>query len=129
MDLSVQAQRMLADLVENGGGTYVRRTLEPFAPSHGYAVGVGGVAIPACDCTADVIAWCAKGVAGEYMTDYVGTWLSNDVVYIDAVRHIEPGDLAIRLASDLGQQAIYDFATGESITFGGEDIATTPKES
>jgi hypothetical protein len=115
VDKITQAQQVLADLAENGGGTYNQRDLTPFSPIAGYAVAIGGAVMPAKDVTADSIIWTCRAVAGEYMTDLVGTWLNEGSVYIDAVRHIRNRETAIRLGQEAGQLAIYDFGAKESI--------------
>jgi hypothetical protein len=119
MDTSAQAKgsAMIADLANNGGGTYVQRTLESLRPIAGFAVGVGGLAVPVAECTAEVIAFLAKGVAGEYMADYVGTWLDDGIVYIDAVNLFGADDRAKAEACGrfYGQKAIFDFGAKESI--------------
>lgn len=110
----------LGDLARDGGGTYNRDDLSPFRPIAGYAVAVGGVELAYGGVTGDVLGWAADAVASEFSTHLVGTWLDDGIVYIDAVRHIRNRETAIKLGQDAGQQAIYDFATGESITLGQE---------
>ena len=117
MDITLkrQADRAIADLVEHGGGTYEPRTLLPFEPTDGYAVGVGGVTIPEAGCTSDVLAWAARAVAGEYITSYVGTWLNDGVVYIDAVRYVKDLNRAFVIGQGASQRAVYGFAEKEAI--------------
>jgi len=121
MDTTAQAQQMLADIANNGGGTYTQRDLEPYRPIAGYIVAIGGAILPAKDVTAESIVLVAKAVAGEHMTDLVGTWLDDGKVYIDAVRHIRDRVGAERIGREFGQIAIYDLAADEAIVLTDED--------
>jgi hypothetical protein len=111
------ANQVLADLVQNGGGTYEQGTLLPFTPKVGYAVGIGGVRYPAAGFDAEVVFWLSRAVATEYETSYVGTWLKDGTVHLDAVRYFGPerAHQALACAYYYGQEAIYDFAAGESV--------------
>lgn len=119
MDSTLQqaALAVLVDTAERGGGTYERGTLLPFRPNSGYAVGIGGIKLPASDATAESIVWALKAVGGEYETSYVGTWLDSGTVYFDAVKYFGEGEevRAIACARFYGQAAIYDFALGEAV--------------
>ena len=105
----------LADLAESGGGTYKGRTLEKVQPTSGFAVGIGGFAMPAGNVTADVLGWAVHAVAGEFFADHVGTWLDDGTVYFDAVRIVPDLAAAIKLGYEHGEKAIYDFENAESI--------------
>lgn len=111
------ADRMLADLANDGGGTYESGTLLPFTPKVGFAVGLGGVKLPASMVDAELLVRFAKAVATEHETSYVGTWLDNGIVHFDAVVYY--GAHARRTAEEQGreanQKAIHDFSTGEDI--------------
>lgn len=123
MDIQNPGQAILDDLAANGGGTYERETLVPFAPRDGFAVGIGGITMPFDGLTAEQAAWAIGKVAGEYSSRFVGTWLDNGIVSFDAVIYFglngstRDGALsdAGRQAARYGQKAVYDFATGESI--------------
>ncbi len=107
--------RILADLAENGGGTYERGTLLPFRPDDGYAVGVGGIHLPANIFTAEAVGWSTKAVGSEYDTSYVGTWQEGNTVYIDAVVYIKDRTEAMLRGMQEWQTAIYSFAEAKSI--------------
>lgn len=112
------AQVVVADLAENGGGTYEVGTLIPFKPDSGYAVGIGGARLPAAAFTTQVAYWLLKAVGTEYEANFVGTWLDGGTVYVDAVKYFVPvnRDRALLLGHELGQKAIFDFSTMEDIT-------------
>jgi hypothetical protein len=114
------AADILARTVEHGGGTFEGATLLPFEPKVGYAVGIGGVAVPVQTLDIEMVAWVARAVASEYMTSHVGTWLNNGTVFIDAVRYFEAGPAglarATQVARDAGQLAFYDFGNQKDIT-------------
>lgn len=109
------AATVLTDLADKGGGTYEAKTLIPFRPESGYAVGVGGIHLPAHDTTVEAIEWALRAVAGEYSTSFVGTWLDKGIVYFDAVMYFRDFDSATLQGRLSGQQAIYDFANGEAV--------------
>jgi len=107
---------VLTDLAMNGGGTYEAKTLIPFTPCHGWAVGQAGIHLPARDVTVATIAWATKAVSSEYETSFVGTWLDGGVVYFDAVHYVVAVDRATSLGIEYGQKAIFDFARQEAVT-------------
>jgi hypothetical protein len=108
----------LAYTVDQGGGTFFAESCEPFRPSDGYAVAVGGVILdPAITGVLRLRnAW--RHVASEFMTSLVGTWLDGDSLYVDAVIWFPAWqrDRAIAEGREHNQLAIFDFGTGESLT-------------
>lgn len=115
--LEAASNVVLSDLANNGGGTYERGTLLPFTPKVGYAVGIGGLHLPANIVTSRTVQWASKAAASEFNANYVGTWLKDGTVYFDAVRYFGPERRSDALLAGVaaGQEAIYDFAAGESI--------------
>lgn len=115
---NAQGSLAVAITAEQGGGTFYAGTLQPFTPEDGYAVGIGGAAFPAEAFTAEVAAWLLAAVAAEYRTQFVGTWLHEGKVYIDAVRYFLPDERvkAEVVAINAGQLAIFDFATKTEVT-------------
>lgn len=109
------ANEALAFTAEHGGGTFEYKTLLLQEWQTGYVVAIGGITFKAECLTADVLAWAAKAVGGEYMTTYIGTWLDNGIVYIDAVRFLASKVDAVLLGIEHGQKAIYDCANNEVI--------------
>lgn len=118
------AQQVLADLVQDGGGTYEAKTFLPFKPSTGFAVGIGGLHMPVASVTAEVVVWASKAAASEYETSFVGTWLKDGNVYFDAVRYFAASErkAALLAGYQAGQEAIYDFGMADVITLGEEPI-------
>jgi hypothetical protein len=116
--LEAQANAVLSDLVNNGGGTYQQGTLLPFSPDKGYAVAIGGVKLPADCATVSMVEWALRQVAREFFTSYVGTWLDEGVVYCDAVVYFanDQFERACAAGREAGQKAIYDFGQKVSVT-------------
>lgn len=114
--LTRQAEKVLSDIAEHGGGTYEARTLIPFTPPIGYAVGLGGIHLPQHIVDVDAVAWALKAVTSEYESSYGGTWLNDGLVYFDAVTFFLNRENAIAVGQATGQQAIYDFGAKEAIT-------------
>lgn len=109
------AAKVLADLLQSGGGTYVAGTLRPIRPTHGYAVAVGGVKVRSDKATIGSIAFLGEYLPEEHGTHFFGTWLDKGIVYIDAVRIDLDRATAIERGRAHGQVAIYDFAAKEAI--------------
>jgi hypothetical protein len=116
MTLERQAASALAFTVEHGGGTFEAKTMLLQEWKSGFVVAIGGLTIAAKDATAEALAWLGNRVGGEYMTTYIGTWLQDEVLYIDAVVFVADRDRAIALGQEHGQQAIYDCTAQEVIT-------------
>lgn len=116
--LAHEAANVLALTVENGGCTFEGKTLLVHTWDSGFAVGLGGVALPEAQATPEAIAWLARRVSGEFMTTYCGTWLKDGIVHLDAVRYFAPENYlgALAAGEEAGQQAIYDFAARKDIT-------------
>lgn len=122
--LERQANVVVADLAEHGGGTYERGTLLPFKPETGYAVAIGGIRLPASMVTAEQAAWALKAVGGEYETSLVGTWTDGGTVYFDAVRFFAEHrrDQALLCGYQHQQEAIYGFKEAASIYLDEEPV-------
>jgi hypothetical protein len=112
------AQDALANTVSDGGGTFYADTLLPAGLRQGFAVGIGGAILDPRFVDADSLATTAKRVGQEFISTYVGTWLDENILYVDAVEVLAPDRLhdALALARDKGQKAIFDFSTGREIT-------------
>lgn len=115
--LATAARKVMADLAEHGGGTYERGTLLPFTPTEGFAVVVGGIHLPEKDVTEEAVEWAMRSVAGEFLTAYVGTWVSEGVVYFDAVRYFAADRYlgALAAGEEAGQKAIFDFTDNKAV--------------
>jgi len=137
--ISPQAQAIMDDLAKDGGATYIAGDhghtpatgadgfyYEPipfkkFDPKAGYAVAYGPSATMAYNSlTPQQAEMILRDLADQAEADFVGTWLWQGVVYFDVVHWFLPGEHArenaLLYAWKQGQKAIYDFATGESIT-------------
>ena len=113
--------RIIADLAENGGGTYDALNLQPVTWTTGFAVAIGGVQISADDATPTRIASAVRMVKSEWMTPFVGTWRGGGTVYVDAVEYIRDPGRAKARGRDANQLSIYDFATGEVVWLVSEE--------
>ena len=115
------AQNIIADTVQNGGGTYDAITYEPYDPADGFAVAIGGARIPADRVTPRLVSKAIALLRQEFGTELVGTWLDGDIVYIDAVRHIYDVGEAKALGREHHQLSIYNFATEEVVWLVSEE--------
>ena len=112
------AARDAAELtIAFGGGTFDAATLAPVSPSTGYAV--GGLALTVMTSVPDDgyerVARVILAQRDNRRAPYVGTWIENDIVYVDAVVILPDLESAGILARALGEKAIWDFANGISI--------------
>jgi len=107
--------KVLADIAEQGGGTYESGTYLPFTPTDGFAVGIGGIRLPEATVTAAELTRWLRAVVTEYEASFVGTWRDGGLVYIDAVRYIRDLPTALDVARVFRQKAIFDFSTKSSI--------------
>lgn len=105
----------LAYTVSNGGGTFEAFNMLPFTPltGDGYAVAVGGIKLHAEFVDRDVFAMWVKAVAAEHEATFVGTWLNDGLLYIDAIEYVRDPGRAKALGRLTGQLSIYNFATNE----------------
>lgn len=106
---------MLSRTVENGGGTFEAGTFLPFEPTDGFAVGMGGVKVDAATATDDLLTFWARKVTTEHGASFVGTWLTDGVIHIDAVTYVKAIDRALMLGRQWHQLAVYSFAMAESL--------------
>lgn len=53
-----------------------------------------------------------------YRPAYIGTWVDDSVVYVDAVTLHASREDALAVAFVRGEQAIYNLATGETVRYG-----------
>ena len=96
----------------DGGGTFDTATLQPITAG-AWAVGgsMPGTTLRPTDyrAYADLLRTFAEHYIDILSSGarYVGTWLDDGVLYIDAIDIIEDTDEAIRLASERGERAIY----------------------
>jgi hypothetical protein len=109
--------KVMADLSDHGGGTYEQGTYLTFAPKDGYAVAIGGITIPTDQAERASLTWAMRVVTKEFGGSLVGTWVTDDKVYIDAVEYFgaDRRQAALTAARRRDQLAIYDFAAGEEI--------------
>lgn len=119
MTAEQRAADILAATVQDGGITYEARTLIPFRPVDGYAVGIAGAKLDKRDATVQSIAYLSVRLAQEHGTTYAGTWMppSGVFVYVDAVEYFGEYRMvaAMERARAAGQEAMYDFRAGKSI--------------
>jgi hypothetical protein len=103
------------------GGTFTRDTLAPTAPA-GEAYAVGGI-LPGRKVAevahygelAAAILNMRADMADRAPGGYIGTWIDDGTVYVDAVVILPDLASAGILARTLGERAVFNFVTGESI--------------
>ena len=105
-------QETLDATLTDGGGTFDAATLAPITDG-AWAVGgsIPGATLRPTDYRsyADLF----RDFAEHYIdilssgARYVGTWLDDGTLYIDAIDIVEDTDAAIRLAAERGERAIY----------------------
>lgn len=107
---------VIEQTIEQGGGTFNPVTLAPVTLTSGYAVAVAalGAKVPVERFTANAVAAYVRSVGSTGGT-YLGTWLDNGTVYLDTVFVTDDYDRAMRVATESGELAIYDFATGQEV--------------
>ena len=109
------AEEAIRTIRETGGVTLEGRTLLPATWRTGYMVGIGGIVIREEDLDSPVaLAWLARRVGGEYMSHYVGFWLDEGLLYVDAVTYVADIVRAEALARNHGQKAIFNWGLMES---------------
>lgn len=109
---------ILTATLRDGGGTWSSDLL-PIGRWNVWAVGgsLPGQTIPLQEAAAPGPAGIDGAVARLQLdgASYIGTWLDEGTVYIDAIDLIEDTDEAIKVASERGELAIYNLATGQTI--------------
>ena len=108
----------------NRGGTFRKPDMEPVTPKTGYAVSVVTETARKVYIRDESPYWQAiliedalYDVAGDYDTDYVGSWIDPEgIVHVDPVTIIEGRGAAMLFAKVFRQQAIWDFANSEEIS-------------
>lgn len=108
--MTAERVNVLSYTRQHGGGTFIAATYSDDGTAElanltdGYAVGVSpkGLTIP-------------QAIAASPAARYIGTWIDDGTLYVDAVIHTHNRRSAIALGRAFDQLAIYDFAAGESI--------------
>lgn len=107
---------VIAYTADHGGGSFTA-TGDPLTLTHGYAVGMApGAVIPANECGPFRLRQVLRSLFHMHGEGRFGTWVKDENVYVDAIIVFGPHefDKAIVTALFYGQEAIYNFATGES---------------
>lgn len=104
---------ILTTTLRDGGGTWSRDLL-PIGRWNVWAVGgsLPGYPVPQERATEQSPAGLVGAVARLQLDGavFIGTWLDNGIIYVDAVSLIEDTDEAIKVASERGEPAIYNLA-------------------
>ena len=107
----MNARAIYDHTIEHGGGTFTSSG-EVFAADSGYMVGGG---IPTITVPEDDIVALAEGLRTmiERLPDghFVGTWVHEGEIYIDASAHHEVLELAVEVAQQHEELAIFDLST------------------
>lgn len=103
--------------MRDGGATFDARTLAPVHPADGFAVALTASAPVPCEREDVGRALIALALRWPHVP-FVGTWRGPGGIYVDAVVILPDRESAMTLARATGQQAIWDFATGEELAVG-----------
>jgi hypothetical protein len=112
---------VLDTIIKNGGGTFTYyRSLNEFADlgkalTKGYAVSVRGGIELSLELDADTIINKIIDFAKKDDTMFLGLWVNNGTLYIDSTMVVYNKDVALRVAKEHNQLAIYDFSTSTSL--------------
>lgn len=128
--MSSISELLLAGTAANGGTTVSLEDATVAIHVRGYYVG-GAVPSEVFPNTGDMSDYAnavtniTRQVQG---LGYIGSWLDTETntVYVDAVDWIEDRTIAIAVARDRGELAIWDIANGEEIRAVGTDPNATP---
>lgn len=123
-----QASGVIDHTLRMGGGTFCGITGEAFDLQIGYMVG-GFVPTATVDMSGDypdqrhavakraVAAFCnTHADVLSRGTTYLGTWMHEGTLYIDASEQVTGEDHALQVAASRGELAIWDNATGCEVT-------------
>ena len=111
------AAEALTRAVHDGGMTFALAAdgrITELRPESGYAVGTGGGWVGEASYDALLDALYALQARGRLPGTF-GTWLDNGRLYLDPVAIVADRTEALEMARAIGELAIYDFATGESV--------------
>ena len=112
---------VLDNIILHGGATLTYyRSLNEFADlsralNKGYAVSVAGGIVLSMTLDADTLIDKIIDFAKKDNTAFIGLWVDNGSLYLDNTLVVYDKDLAIKLAKENKQLAIYDFATSSTI--------------
>ena len=118
MSIDIGHRAIVDATLTDGGGTFDALTLQPFRPTDGYAVAIDGITRKAADLAPYRIPILARHVAGEFGATFVGTWIDEGTVYIDAVAYVRDRAEALAMGRAANQIAVWDFAAGEAVSCG-----------
>lgn len=108
--------------LENGGGTF---TVAGEVVHHGLGYHVGGLVptsiVPVSGGTAFIAESIARFARQHYREighhdAYIGAWVKDGNVYIDASQWVATRDEALALGADRGELAIWDCRAGSEVT-------------
>lgn len=106
-------QNLITRTLENDGGTFTPDGV-PLDFNNGYMVGstVPTIIVPVTETLqiADAIWQMTNRIHDLPDEHYLGTWVHDGLMYIDASRHIETLDTAMMVAELAGELAIWDCA-------------------
>lgn len=112
--LPIVCEKLFNDVLNGlNGGTYNLTNGTKFEASNGYFVGVSGFQVPKtyflnAKYPINTLVVAILETSGLVDFDLIGSWVSNETVYIDGVYHIQDLNEAISLAEDCNQLAIWD---------------------
>lgn len=115
------AAKLVASTLENQGGTFDPVSFEPVEMDSGYFVSKeGGIEVPEDEFDESIVrGWLAANRLSP--GDYIGTWIEDGVVYLDATRWFEDRQEALTFGRANHQVAAWDVAAGEVLPMEQEE--------
>lgn len=101
--------------LDAGGVTFYANTLQIVSHDSGFYVGgaTATVVIPESEFDSETLSQAISDVSGR--TRYIGTWVHDGSVYVDAVTYLRDAKQAIELGRERGELAVYDIAGGSEL--------------
>lgn len=119
------ADRIIADTLAHGGGTYHARTGDAITNTRGYYVGgaLDGIKVDAADpnAAANAVAYMMHMIpvnGNHEPMHYLGTWMHDGIIYIDAADHHTDAITALDVGRARGELSIWDIKNAHAVFIG-----------
>jgi hypothetical protein len=120
LNLELLSKNIFNDILNGSQGQTYANNGNVHKETNGFFVGIFGFSVPKMYFLNPKypILTLANQIANTFVVDnlnYIGSWVSNDVVYIDKVEWIENFDEAVKKGLENNQKAIYDIENSKDI--------------